>query len=66
MSLFSTRNSDGASGMAEPTSTVPLRTYRKLQAEAERHSCDSVAEFVTAPSTGWHRGEYSPSKAGTN
>lgn len=67
MSIFNTRNSDGASGLAEPTSTIPLKTVRKLQAEAKRHSCDTVAELITAPSTGGaHRGEYSPSKAGTN
>jgi hypothetical protein len=65
MGLFSTRNSDGASGLAEPTSTIPLPERAKLQRCAEQHSCDSVAELVEAPSSA-ASGPYDPSKADRN
>lgn len=65
MSVFSTKNSDGASVLAEPTSTVPLSERAKLQRCADRHGCDTVAELVTAPSLN-HLWEYSPGKAGQN
>lgn len=65
MGLFATRNNDGASGLAEPTSTVTLKEYAKLKRDADRHGCDTVAELITAPSSK-HRGEFSPRKAATN
>lgn len=66
MSIFSTRNNDGASGLAEPCSTVPLAERAKLAAEARRHLCDSVAELVSAPSVTGDRVGFPPEKAGTN
>lgn len=67
MSLFATRNNDGASGLAEPTSTIPLAVRARLLRCADQHSCATVAELVTAPSLGMRRGEtYDPAKADRN
>jgi hypothetical protein len=64
MGMFSTRNHDGGSVLAEPTSTIPLKERAKLAKEADRHGCDTIAEFVSAPSV--RHGEYSPDRAVTN
>lgn len=66
MGIFSTRNNDGASGLAEPCSTIPLAERAKLAAEADRHGCDSVTEFVSAPGPGPSWFGFPPEKAGTN
>ncbi len=67
MSIFSTRNSDGSSGLAEPTSTISRKEYAKLKREADRHSCGTVAEFVAAPAShpGGRNG-FDPKRAGEN
>lgn len=48
MGRFSTKNSDGASGLGEPVNTIPAKAQRLMKGEADRHSCDSLAEFYTA------------------
>lgn len=64
MSLFSTRNHDGASGRGEPADTVPKKDRDAIDASARQHSCHSRAELFSAPSL--HHGAYDPQRAASN
>jgi hypothetical protein len=64
MSVFSTRNSDGASGLGEPVNTIPAADRRGMQKQARRHGCNTLAELYTA---GPNRpDEFDPAKADRN
>lgn len=61
---FCTRNSDGASGLGEPTNTVPARDQRGMEKVARNHSCGSTGELYTAGPKGPN--DFDPKHAGRN
>ncbi len=64
MSRFSTRNSDGASSLAEGRNTISPTEMRRLSAVAKRHNPAKTAVF-TPEGTAYSRA-HDVRKAGTN
>lgn len=69
MSLFSTRNHDGASGRGEPADTVPRNVVRGMDRCAEHEGADNRADLFSAPTVrgkGGGRDGFNPRNAGRN
>ena len=64
MGLFSTRNSDGASSLAESCNTVSKKEMARLSAVAKRHNTAKQEVFSEAGDK--YRKAHDPKKAGSN
>jgi hypothetical protein len=60
---FSTRNNDGASGLAEPVDTIPSKVQDGMRRVADNHMAGTVAELYTAGPMG--PADFDPSKPGS-
>ncbi len=64
MSLFSTRNSDGASSLAESINNVSKAEMDRIRAQAVKHNPAKASLFTKEAAA--YRKTHDPRKAGTN